>query len=338
LCVAAVVALVIQPACTDRERPDVSSIEVTLQSQRLDRDLASLDTNSVSAGLQQLSQSYPDFLNFYLDTLMGFGIQGNYSDSAAGIRQGLKPFLAHKDIRGLFDSVHRHFPDTKKVEEGLKEGFRYLKHYYPQYPVPKIVYFISGLNQWSVVTLDTNVLGIGLDMYLGEQYPFYTAVQIPQYVVRKCKPEYIPANALQAIYRNMHPFVMEDKNLLDLIIQRGKEQYFLSKVLPEAPDSIRFGYTQAQLNWCDANEADIYNFFITKNLLYETSPNRVHRYVFDGPTSAGMPAESPGNIGSWLGYQIINAYMKQNPETTLEQLFALADAQKLLQESKYRPK
>jgi len=325
-------------SCSDSKAPDVDHIQVTLSTQRLDKDLAAIDTNAVAAGLSQLQTKYPDFLNFYLDTLMGFGIEGNFQDTAAGIRLGLKPFLAHKDIRGLFDSVDKHFPETKRIEEDLATGFRYMKHYYPSYTVPKIIYFISGLNQWSVMTLDTTILGVGLDMYLGDQYPFYSAVQIPNYVVRKCKPEYIAANSFQAIYRDRHPFVMEDRKLLDLMIQRGKEQYFLSKMLPETPDSIRFGFTQAQLNWCKANEPDVYNFFITKDLFYETSPNKVHRFVFDGPTTAGMPPESPGNIGSWLGYRIIESYIQQHPKMTMDEIFALDNPQKILQDSKYRPK
>lgn len=335
---AVVFAAMVYAACNDQARPDVDHIAVDIDARRFDRDMAATDTNNLAAELAELREKYPDFLDFYLDTLMGFGVQGQYSDSTLGIRLGLKPFLTHQDIRGLFDTVEKHFPDTKLIEQDLAEGFRYMKHYYPDYTLPKVVYFISGLNQWSVMTLDTMILGIGLDMYLGEQYPFYAAVQIPQYVVRKCRAEYVAANAFQAIYRNKHPFVMEDRNLLDLMIQRGKEQYFLSKILPETPDSIRFGFTQAQLNWCDANEADIYNFFITKNLLYETSPAKIHRYVFDAPTAAGMPAESPGNVGSWLGYQIVKAYIKQHPEMKMEELFAITDAQKMLQESRYKPR
>ena len=333
------VFILTQAGCGNREQhPDVSDIHIELQTRRLDRDLAYLDTNYIGQGLQQLKEIYPDFLDFYLDTLMGFGVHGNYQDTATGIKYGLKPFLTHKDIRGLFDTVMKHYSDTKKVEQDMMKGFQYLKHYDTGYAVPKIVYFISGLRQWSVITLDTTLLGIGLDMYLGEQYPFYHAVQIPQYVINKCKPEYIPVNVFQAIYRNKHPFIMEERNLLNMMIQRGKEQYYLSRILPETPDSLKFGFTQAQLNWCEASEGSIYNFFITQNLLYEKSPNKVLRYVMDGPTSAGMPPESPGNIGSWLGYKIIMAYVETHPGITLEELLALNDAQKILQGSKYKPK
>lgn len=324
--------------CQGGKHPDVGHIQVELQTRRLDQDLASLDTNNIAAGLQQLKRKYPDFLDFYLDTLMGFGIHKNYNDSVLGIRLGLRPFLAHKDIRGLFDTVSSHFPDTKKLDESLKSGFRYMKYYYSSYKAPKIIYFISGLNQWSVLTVDSTILGIGLDMYLGENYPFYGAVQIPQYAVQKCKPEYVPVNAFQAIYRYHHPFVMEGRTLLDMMIQKGKEQYFLNKILPETPDTLRLGYTEAQIDWCEENEAEVYNFFITKNLLYEKLLQKTARYINDGPSAAGMPAGSPGNIGTWVGYQIVKAYVKQHPDISMDSLFALTDAQKILQESKYKPR
>ena len=40
----------------------------------------------------------------------------------------------------------------------------------------------------------------------------------------------------------------------------------------------------------------------------------------------------------WLGWQIISAYMQRYPNTTLPQLLALRDAQKLLEQSKYKPR
>jgi hypothetical protein len=51
-----------------------------------------------------------------------------------------------------------------------------------------------------------------------------------------------------------------------------------------------------------------------------------------------MPAESPGNVGSFLGWQIVKVYVATHPQVTMEQLFALPDAQALMQEAKYKPR
>src|SRR5690606_36068066 len=110
-----------------------------------------------------------------------------------------------------------------------------------------VVYFASGLNSWTAITYedDREFLGIGLDMFFGENYPFYVSVGIPQYMTQRLLPASIPAHAFRAIYEDLVPFTAEEKTLLDMMIQRGKAQYFLSKVIPFVPDTIRFGYTGA---------------------------------------------------------------------------------------------
>lgn len=326
-------------ACTPsgEKLPDVSAIKIDLKTRRLDRDMAKLDTNNIAKGLQVLQQQYPDFLDFYLDTLMAFNIHGNYTDTNKGIQIGLRSFLTYKDYRGLFDTVAIHFPDTKSLEQDLMKGFQYMKYYYPKYEVPKIVYFMSELSNWGVVSYDS-VLGIGLDMFLGEQYPFYRSVGQPDYMLINFRPQSIAPSVFSALYLNMHPYSMEDKTLLDMMLQKGKQQYFLQKVLPFVKMEDRIGYTTAQLDWCDKNEGMIYNFFLNKELIYEKNWQKMMRYVSYGPGSTGMPAEAPGNIGTWLGMQIIKAFAKANPSLTPEAIFRETDGMKILKASKYKPK
>ncbi len=318
--------------------PDVSNISIDLKTYRLDKDLAAIDTNNIAEGLKNLQTKYPDFLNFYLDTLMGFNINGDYEPANPGIANGLRTFLTYPDFRNLFDTVAHHYPDTKSIDENLVKGFQFLRHYYPNTAVPKIIYLVSGLNNYAAFTYGNDIVGVGLDMYLGEQYPFYASVGIAAYSTRRFKPEYIPVHVFQALYRDRHPFVMEDRSLLNMMIQLGKEQYFLKKILPFTNDTTRLGYTQSQLQWCEASEEQVYNFFVSQNLLYEKSWQKMIRYVNDGPNAAGMPAESPGNIGTWMGYQIVKAYINEHPETPLDSVLQQKDAQTFLQESGYKPK
>lgn len=315
-----------------------SRLSTPLKTYRLDRDIADIDTLHIAEGLTKLKTKYPTFLDFYLDTLMGLGIQGHYNDSNPGIKLGMHDFLTHPDFRGLFDTIAQHFPNTTAIDEDLNKGFGLLKKYYPKYPIPEIVYLNSNLNNYAAFTYDTLAIGIGLDMYLGANYPYYASVGIPQYLSQRLTPDYVPVNVFQSVYRAMHPFVMDNKTLLDMMLQKGKEQYFLSKVIPFVDEHKRMGYTPEQLAWCEASEAAIYHFFIEKQLLYSTHMQSIIRYVMDGPTAAGMPPESPGNISNWLGYRMVKAYADKHSEMSLEQIVAPMDAQKFLQESKYKPK
>ncbi|OSZ78797.1 hypothetical protein CAP35_11270 [Chitinophagaceae bacterium IBVUCB1] len=334
------IPMVVLVSCGDGEKaPDVSDVKVALNKRRLDKDITAIDTNNIAAGLQQLQSKYPDFLPFFLDTLMGLGIQGNYNDTVQGIKLGMRSFLTHKDYRGLLDTVAKHYPDTKEVDEWLQKGFQYHKHYFPNTNERKVVYMISWLNNWGAFTYDSTILGIGLDMFLGASYPYYKAVGVPEYWSAQLQKEYIPVAAFKAMYRDNAAFDMEGKTLLHMMIQRGKEAYYVEKVLPFVPKHIRLAYTDKQLKWCEENEAGIYNFFIAQNFLYETSLQKVVRYVMEGPSAAGMSNESPGEVGTFIGLHIVKSYMAQHPDMTLDKLLALPiDEQRFLQESKYKPK
>lgn len=311
---------------------------ILLKFSRLDQDFAAIDTNNIAEDLVKLKSKYPEFLDFYLDTLMGFNIQGQYNDSNPGITNGLRTFLTYPDFRGLFDTIAKHYPNTTSIDKALNKGFNNLKHYFPQSPTPQIIYLNSNLNNYAAFTYDTIAIGVGLDMYLGEHYPYYASVGIPHYMTQRLTEEDIPVNVFQSIYRAKHPFTMENRTLLDMMVQKGKEQYFLEKIIPFVSVSKRLGFTQQQLAWCEASEAAIYNFFIDRQFLYSTNLQQVMRYIMDGPNAAGMPKESPGNVGSWLGYQIVKTYTERYPEKSLQEIIAYKDAQKMLQESKYKPK
>jgi hypothetical protein len=319
------------------KQPDVSAVKVQLNCRHLDKDLKALDSNHLAEGLIRLEKQYPDFLNFYLDTLMGFNINKNFVAENKGISEGLHSFLTFKDYSDLFDTVAVHYPNTDDVEQDLIKGFQYLQHYYPGYKAPKIIYFVSGLSNWGVVSYE-GVLGIGLDMFLGEKYPFYAAVGQPDYMYINFRKRSIAPSVFNTIYNDFHPFRDEEKNLLEMMIQRGKQQYFVEKMLPFVSLEDRIGYTKAQLDWCSENEAMIYNFFLNKNLMFEKNWGVMRRFVVYGPNTSGMPAESPGNIGTWLGLQIVKAYVKENPKVEIEQMFREENAEQFLKKSKYKPK
>ncbi|MCB0696251.1 MAG: hypothetical protein KDC07_02735, partial [Chitinophagaceae bacterium] len=165
------------------------------------------------------------------------------------------------------------------------------------------------------------------------------SVGIPEYFSRQLTQDYIPVAVMRTVYRETHPFNVDSKTLLDMMIQSGKEMYYLSKVLPFVQEHTRLAYSPEQLNWCNENEAMVYDFFVKQELLYENNLQKVIRYVMDGPSATAMPGESPGNIGAYTGYKIVAAYMQQHPEISLKELVEQPiDAPRFLMESKYKPK
>ncbi len=329
-------SLLILAGCRDGP-PDVGGIQVRLEVRRFDSAFAALDTAALGPGLQRLAAQYPEFLNFYLDTLTGLEVRGAYTDSAALAR--VRPFLSHPDLRALSDTLPRAFPDVSATTAAVTEALRYYKHYFPRRPSPTRLVYFNSYTDYKAITYGDDLLGVGLDMYLGPDYRAYLAKAQPAYETRRRMPAYIPVDLLRAYHAAAYPFDPGgDRVLLDLMIQRGKEQYVLKKVFPQAPDSLLMGYTGTQWQWCTENEGPVFNFFIQHDLLYESNLQQITRYVTDGPTTGGMPPESPGNIGTFVGLRIVEHWMENHPDTPLETLMQPADAQKFLQESGYKPR
>ena len=126
--------------------------------------------------------------------------------------------------------------------------------------------------------------------------------------------------------------------MLDHIIHNGKKLYILDRLLPETPDTVIMEYTKDQLNWVAENESNIWTYFTSEELFYEIDFNKFQKYTNPSPHSPGMPPEAPGRTGNWLGWQIVERYMAENPEADIGNLIENRDAQGILEQSRYKPR
>ncbi len=326
--------------------PDVSNVKIDLKTFRFDLDMYAIDTNHIADGLTKLSKKYPDFLNFFLDTVMPYNVRGNYTDTSIGVREGVHEYLTYHDFVHLQDTIRKNFPDTKETDAELTKGYQLMKSYLPETYVPRIMYINRNLfAKTPVFSVDSTLACICLDMFLGPQMPYYVSVGVPTYMAPHLRKNYIPVAHFRDHYLTIHQFDGDDKTLLDMMIQCGKEQYFLHKILPNTPDSVLFGFTGVQVQFCERNEAELYNFFVQNNLLYSKKEMETRPYVTDGPFARGIGSPTdpgnptPGNVGTWMGYKIVEAYMAQNSKITLKELLdTRIDAAKFLDAAHYRPK
>lgn len=327
----------------DKKIPDVSGIKVNLELQRFEQDFFSVDTNNISASLPALHQKYPVFLADFVQNILGLSI----TENGAAADAAMKMFI--RDYRVVKDTADKVFNDFSSIQEDIEQGIRFAKHYFPQYKAPgKLITFIGPLDAifqtptgktGDVITQDA--LATGLQLHLGKNASLYqgqTAQAIfPKYVSRKFEPSYIAVNCIKNIVDDIFPVNPNDKTLLDIAVDKGKRLYLLDRFMPHAPDSIKTGYSQAQLKGCYENEGFIWSFFIQNELIYNSDPLRIQSYVEEGPYTQELGEQSPGNISLFVGWQIVKKYMEQFPDTSLDELLSL-NARQILQDSKYKPK
>lgn len=339
--------LVLAFSCTDKTKaPDVSGIKLKLDVQRFDQDFFAVDSNNTKAGLAQLQTKYPAFLPLFIQHVLGLGPM---SDSNQLVFDGCKRFLhLNGQVYQRTQELYKNFGDEEKE---LTQGFKYVKYYFPEYKVPAhIVTTVGPMDALAPMTnqepspnfIGSDFVAIGLQFYLGKDFFIYNDAGFisnvaPQYRSRRFTKEFIASDVFKLVIDDMYPDSSNRYPLIERFIEKGKRLYLLNQFLPEANDTLLIGFTGKQLSWCKDNERSIYNFFIQQNLLFEIDPALTQNFTTDGPSTQGMPEESPGNVGAYLGWQIVKSYMKKHTSATPERLMQTKN-KIIYDESAYKPK
>lgn len=301
--------------------------------QRFEKELFSINPDELSIEhLKDLNTKYPDFYPLYVENILM--ATEKFEDYEAYLDL-IQDFIGNKAVRGLYDSVMHYYPKIDDIEKELSISLTLFKRNFPNSNIPQVVTFISEFAHGAVTYND--VLGIGIDLYLGEQYPYYSNF-FPQFMMRRLSKEFMTINAMQVMATDLLPEPVQKNSLLDKMIFNGKILYFLEQTMPFKNKFDLIGYTEEQYKWCIENEPHIWAYFIEHNLLFNNVLFEHQKYVTDGPFTIGMPDGAPGKIAMWTGWQIVKAYMDKSSNTTLPQLFTEEDAHKILRVSKYKPK
>jgi hypothetical protein len=82
----------------------------------------------------------------------------------------------------------------------------------------------------------------------------------------------------------------------------------------------------------------IWNYLLQSNTeLYSIEPDVIKNYIGDAPGTPGMPAAAPGNIGQWVGWQIVKKYVANHPSGQPRQLLETS-AKEIFDDTKYKPR
>jgi len=323
-------------SCKRNKKVDVSNIPVDVKIERFDKDFDLMRTNPMPAQAAALQNKYGVFYQDYIERILKAG-----STADTAYYQTLRAVFAGKAYTDLKHDVDEVYKNTDKLDAEITDAFRHIKYYYPQKKLPRVFAYFSGFQ--AQTSIGDGYFAIGLDLFLGADSRFYPALieSFPHYISRRFTPDNIPPRVVEGIARE-DMFPEDDKNtsLLSKMVYNGKIMYFMDQVLPAVADSTKIGYTAQQLNWCNAFKGNIWNFFLEENLLYETDYQKIQKYLNEAPFTPGLgdKNDSAPKLAIWTGWQIVRAYMDKHPEVTLPQLMADNDAQRILNESKYRPK
>ncbi len=237
----------------------------------------------------------------------------------------------------LLEKIEEKFSSMTPIEENLEHLFKHLKYYFPKTKIPKVIGVINNVDYQSKVIYADSLLILSLDTYLGADHYLYKG--IPRYVRQEMDIKFMTSHVASKFAANkiLPP---KDRTLLSQMIYYGKQIYLKEWVLPQSSDAQKMRYTDAQIQWVINNEVYIWQYFVQKQLLYNTDPSLNQRFIESAPFSKfylEIDNESPGRVGVWIGWQIIKSFMERYPDTEISALLNLP-AQTLFSKSNYKPR
>ena len=307
-------------------KSEVKQIQQTIdvKIRRYEQALNAIDKNNLGAGLKSLQSEYYFFI-------------GENPTDSNNVKQ-IKNYLNDKIIKQLYAEVQKQYPDLSDMEKDFSNAFSLLKYHFPDAVIPQIYTVITGLYYEMPILFSDSTLIIAVDMYLGKNYKLYRQFGIPKFVIQRLSREYILADCFKEISYNYMKYNDLQGTLLDEMILEGKRLLFTELMLPTAPDSVIFPYPNEKIQWTTQNEANIWGYLIENKYLYSRDNAVIRKLVKEAPFTNFFGNQSPGRVGVWVGWQICRSWVQKNPNRPISELMNELDAQKILTESKYKPK
>lgn len=303
-----------------------------VEIKRFEQDLFSISLYNLKDSISFLQSKYPQFFPLFTNRIINIGdaSQPDFSDR-------LITFVSDFTVYNVSKTVNVQFSDIEPLQKELSIAFSNYERLFPGRSIPEIVTCISGFNQ-SIVVADS-LLVISLDKYLGRDNEFYKLLYppIPEYEKYIMHPAKIPSDVVISFITTEYAYNESKDNLLSRMIYDGRAMYVAHELMNDTNDSLFWGFSPVQLAFCKSNEKQMWTFLIENKFLFNSDKLLIIKYIEPAPFTKDFSSESPGRAAVWLGYRIVESYMRNNKGVTFPQLMAETDYLQILNMSKYNP-
>ncbi len=320
---------------------NIKRVDDGIEIIRYDKLVFGLDTNKIKEEFDSIKSEYPKMTDIFFKKVLD--MPGYNSDDSIFFSE-LKIFVSDTSMVDLYKLCFKEFGDMDDIRHEFKVVFDRARKIDKNIEIPKIYSFVSGFAMQRFIFDDKGgpALAFGEDMFLGKAFNYGLLERgqgtFSDYFVRTYNRKHLVKKVLELWLDDVigEP---TGARAIDQIIKNGKKLYIIKQLIPDIQDTILLDYSQEQMDWLRNNEQELWSFFIKKNLFFTTDDYEIKRLVSPAPNSQalGMPRKSPGYTGNYLGYRIVEAYMKRNKEKTIESLIRDKKAEKILSKSKFKP-
>lgn len=311
-----IVAFVMAFSCENQSNieKEIEKINVDFEVERFDQKFASITPEN----LPQLKAEYP------------FLFPEKFPDSVW--IQKINDTIQQE----INKEVVAEFSDFSSEEDQLHSLFQHIKYYFPAFEAPTVITITSEVDYKNKVLLTPEYLFIALDTYLGKDHGFYIGIQ--EFLKKNFERNQILPDAAAEFAKEKVP-MPEEKTFLANMVYYGKILYLKDLWLPETPDHEKIGYTAEELAWANQNEAQIWRYFVEKEVIFDSDTQLYSRFLYPAPFSKfylELDSEAPAMLGQYIGWKIVREYMDEYEVGVQEMLET--DAATIFNKAKYKPK
>lgn len=223
-------------------------------------------------------------------------------------------------VRVFTPAVDSVFPSREPVRDALAhivgaaaaEGLELPSRHYGAviYGKPQAILFVDS------------VMLIGLNHFLGADYPGYG--RWPVYIRNTKTPAQLPYAMAEALVATSYPYSLtgEDATLLSRMIHEGALVKARMELVADSRLNEALGYNEEDMKWLADNEKRLWEEIVESGLLYDTSEATADRLLAPAPAVQMLPTMWPGRAARYIGYRIVEAYMRRNPDLTLADMLS----------------
>ncbi len=315
---------VTKPKLTEEQVEVSKNVEINIL--RYEQDLFNIDQGNMKAAFAALYGKYPE-------NLIAKNAWNNNE-----MLLSIKDFLNDPVIKEIYQDTEAMYADMSWFKKEITPAFTLYLTHFPNERIPDFCTLVSGIDfQMPQVFGYENTIFICLDMYLGKDNKHYGQAGMPKFISARCEKKYMATDCFSKalVYRHLPDRTLV--TLLDNMVDAGKKMLFTQTMFPTTSAQDILGYSKEQYKWATSHESAIWHYLVEKNLVFDNTDNVIRRMMDETPFTRDFGNDSPGRLGVFIGFQIVQSYMKTHPGTTLKDLMAMNDSQKLLKESGYKP-
>lgn len=172
----------------------------------------------------------------------------------------------------------------------------------------------------SILFADSTMF-IALNHYLGKDHPSYSG--LPEYRRESKTSAMMPYDIAEALVATAYPYVGGDSaSVINRLVYEGAIAVAKMALVKGADVNSALGYSEEQLDKLNNNESEIWHKLVGSKMIFDRSETVADRLILPSPATSLISPECPGRAGRFIGYKIVESYLKSHKDTNLAYLLS----------------